>query len=243
MPDPMTVEFDPTSACSVESTTGQLDVNDNGNTATIAGAGQGSTLIQARCTGIGCAVSRRVLKIESGTTADISDVKVRTGIPPKATAGGILERGVMTLTDSTVTDTTVTDNVASREEARRGWERQRLRINQCASPDALGNDRHGGHQRGRRRGVLIFGDTTLNDVVTIEYSIVNNNTAVHEGTGAGIAPEAESTLDVGAAPFRGTGPTAGLSRAGVGRTAAGGHSPMSVVAVRPTMHGPLARAL
>ena len=88
LPDPSTVANDPAAAYSVESANGQLDINDNGNTVTIDGAGQSTAVIQAQCNTTDCTVDSRVIKVESGTTADISGITVEDGIPPGATAAG-----------------------------------------------------------------------------------------------------------------------------------------------------------
>ena len=94
----------------VDSGLGQLDVNDNGNTVTIEGAGQGVAVIQAQCVTDCAAVTSRVLKIESGTTGDISGITVEDGDPSGGNGGGILDCGDMTLTDSTVSHNIATDS-------------------------------------------------------------------------------------------------------------------------------------
>ena len=229
LPDPTTVEFDPASTYSVESTNGQLDVNDNGNTVTIDGADQSTTVIQAQCTGVGCDVTTRVLKIESGTTADISDVTVEDGDPSGGNGAGILECGVMTLTDSTVTGNTASDSGGGVEVSNGG---SATLDDDTVSDNSAGDEGGGGVASdaestnaqaltlsgttvtgntsvGNGGGVLIFGDNTLSDVVTLENSTVSDNTVADEETGAGIAQEAESTLNVTGSTISGNGPTEG----------------------------------
>ena len=230
LPDPTGVEFDAGPAYSVESTNGQLDVNDNGNTVTIDGAGQGSTVIEAQCTGVACTVSTRVLKIESGTTADISGVTVEDGDPSGGNGAGILECGIMTLTDSTVTDNTASDSGGGVEVSNGG---SATLDDDTVSDNSAGDEGGGGVASdaestnaqaltlsgttvtgnttvGGGGGVLIFGEGTLSDVVTIENdSTVSDNSVADEETGAGIAQETESTLNVTGSTISGNGPTEG----------------------------------
>ncbi len=111
LPDPNTVANNPAAQYAVDSGLGQLDVYDDGNTVTIDGAaGQAVDVIQAQCITSCEGISSRVLKVESGTTADISGVTIEDGDPSGGVGGGILDCGTMTWTDSTVTDNTAIES-------------------------------------------------------------------------------------------------------------------------------------
>ncbi len=82
LPDPNSVANNAAAQYAVDNTFGQLDVNDNGNTVTIVGAGQSTTIIAAA----GESATTRVLKVESGTIADVSGVTIEGGLATTAAA-------------------------------------------------------------------------------------------------------------------------------------------------------------
>ena len=90
VPDAASVEnnANPDHIYQVLSANGQLDVNDDTHTVTINGAGASASILQAQCTGGGCTVTTRVLKVETGTTGNISDITVEDGNPSGGVGGG-----------------------------------------------------------------------------------------------------------------------------------------------------------
>jgi hypothetical protein len=246
LPDPSTVEYDEASAYSVESTNGQLDINDHGNTVTIDGAGQSTAVIQAQCTG-SCTggVTSRVIKVESGTTADISGVTVEDGDPAGGNGGGILECGTMTLTDSTVTDNTalysgggielsssavatltgdtISDNTQTDSDGGSGGGGIYLETeSEITEGLTITNSTITGNTTSENTdgaGLEINGNEgsgNLSDVVAITSSTFSDNLLGNDGYGGGIGQDELSTLSVSSSTISGNGPQDGAFAYGAG---------------------------
>jgi hypothetical protein len=116
LPNPNDVANNPAAFYTVSSSNGQLDFNSNTSGVTITleptgGADQSTNVIKAvqapTCmTDTDCT---RVLKVDIGTTADISGVTIEGGHPNGGVGGGILNCGNLNLSDSTVTGNQTAD--------------------------------------------------------------------------------------------------------------------------------------
>jgi hypothetical protein len=105
LPNSEDVTYNALPAYYIESQNGQLEFG-GGATVTLEGAGQADTTIQATCTedDTSCPGDLRVMKVDTGTTADVSGVTIEDG--SKDNGGGILDCGTLNLSSSTVTNNT-----------------------------------------------------------------------------------------------------------------------------------------
>ncbi len=170
----------------VDSDPGQLDVSSNGNTIDITGADQSTIIIQAQCIPPEeetCEVSSRVLKVENGTTAQISGVTMEDGNPSGGNGGGILNCGNLLLTDSTVTHNTANDSGGGIEQSSGGTSTLTgVTVNDNTVVDGEG----GG-------GVDLVGDPSASSTMTINGSSVDDNSIEDSGAGGGILVSGTST--------------------------------------------------
>ncbi|HEY1652076.1 MAG TPA: choice-of-anchor Q domain-containing protein, partial [Acidimicrobiales bacterium] len=106
LPDPTLATLVPGSAYVLDDELNQLLISDSGGAITINGAGQDVVTIEAATTG-GTATTR-VLKVNTGDSAIISGVTIQNGVSANTgePAGGILDCGDLTLSNSTVQDNT-----------------------------------------------------------------------------------------------------------------------------------------
>ena len=110
LPDPNSVEFNHAAQYQVLTSELVVAAEDPASSITIDGAGAGTSVIQAQCTGGGCTIALRVFDISADTTAVISGVTIEDGNISGDSGAGILNDGTLTLDDSTVTDNTTNDN-------------------------------------------------------------------------------------------------------------------------------------
>ena len=88
--------------------TGPLEINDGGGTVTIDGAGQATTILDLQCPDGPCppAPDTNVLTVEGDGNADVSGVTITGGDNTSASGGGIINDGILSLSDSTVVGNT-----------------------------------------------------------------------------------------------------------------------------------------
>ena len=183
VPDAADVEFNPSTShiYQVLSTSGsnsQLDVNDDTHTVTINGAGPTASILQAQCTGTCTGFTTRVLKVETGTTADISGVTVEDGDPSGGVGGGILNCGTLVLNDSFVSNNTAADSGGG-IEASNG-------ASTTLTSDTINNNTQSlsGEQGGG--GIYIVGDATAGSLLSISESTIIEGNVADGGDGGAI---------------------------------------------------------
>ncbi len=222
LPDPNTVANNANSFYSVHSTNGELLVEETGFTVTIDGAGQSTTVIEAICDPETDCI--RPLKIETGTTADISGINVQDGNPSGDVAGGILVCGTLNLSDSTVTNNTAADEGGGIGITSGGSSTlDDVTVSNNTQTDSDGGDGGGGiyfeGQEGENASLTIEDGSTITgnsaisggggielagddnatgSVVTIENSSITNNTTPDgdDVSGGGLSQFSSSTLTV-----------------------------------------------
>ena len=228
----------------VDSANGQLDVNDNTHTVTVNGGGQSDTILQASCSSPSCSITTRVLKVETGTTADISAVTVQDGNPSGGNGGGILDCGTMTLTDSTVSDNNATTSGGGIELSSGGsatLNNDTISHNTTTTTSTLDQVDGGGGifiagsiSTGANltlNGTTVTQNTSASDgggvmigtagntgtVVTINNSTISDNIlSGADGFGGGLSQEVLSTLDIAGSTINGNQPTGGVLIYGAG---------------------------
>jgi hypothetical protein len=108
LPDPTTLT-PPGSSYFVDSSIGELQLNDTEHTVTLVGAGASVVDIRAGCIGVPGCSNTRVMEVQPGASADISGVTISNGngASEGGDCGGICDHdGHLTLMNSTVSDNT-----------------------------------------------------------------------------------------------------------------------------------------
>ena len=228
----------------VDSANGQLDVNDNTHTVTIDGGGQSTTILKATCSSPSCSITTRVLKVETGTTADISGVTVQDGNPSGGNGGGILDCGTMTLTDSTVSGNNATTSGGGIELSSGGsatLNSDTISDNTTTTTSPLDQVDGGGgifvagsistganltlngttvtqnNSASDGGGVMIGTAGNTGTVVDINNSTISDNIlSGADGFGGGLSQEVLSTLDIAGSTISGNQPTGGVLIYGAG---------------------------
>ena len=228
----------------VDSANGQLDVNDNTHTVTINGGGQSTTILQATCSTPSCSITTRPLKVETGTTADISGVTVQDGNPSGGNGGGILDCGTMTLTDSTVTGNNAATSGGGIELSSGGsatLNNDTISDNTTTSTSPLSQVDGGAgifvagsistganltlngttvtqnNSAGDGAGIMIGTAGNTGTVVDINNSTISGNIlSGADGFGGGLSQEVLSTLDIAGSTISGNHPIGGVLIYGAG---------------------------
>jgi hypothetical protein len=175
VPDPTTLGGDAAPTYTINDELGYFDVNDSGHTVTIQGAGQGVVTIQAATSTPTTTGTIRDLKVETGTTADISGITFQHGGGSGGTGGGLLVCGNLTLSASTVTNNYAEDSGGGIEESSGG---NLTLTNATVSDNTTGDEEGGG-------GIDVDGDPDVGATITVSDSVVSGNTT-DSGDGGGI---------------------------------------------------------
>jgi hypothetical protein len=151
----------------------QLDVSDSGHTVTIDGANDADSILQAQCTGTSCSITNRVLEVENGTTAVISDVTIEDGNPSDGVGGGILNDGTLTLDGSEVQSNAAADSGG-------GIEATDGASTTLTSDSFNGNTQSASSEQGGG-GIFVMGESEEGSLLDITGSTFQDNVAAGDG--------------------------------------------------------------